>query len=157
MTQPNLNGCASVPARSRQQSGMTLVETVVALFIAVFLIAGILTSVMVASKSFMVAKARTNATNVLNQQIEDMRSMEFGVLKSTLATPGATNVVVKVGNMDFRIERVSSFPALVGATPPAQNLEYIECVITVYWSISGRSYSSIARTSFSKYGFAAQS
>lgn len=101
MTLTTLPTRASVP-RTRHDAGMTLVETVIALFIAVFLISAILTSVVFAGREFVAARAYTNATNVLTAEMERMRgfasdSANWGEIKDGVSG-------VQVGTHSYRVE-----------------------------------------------------
>lgn len=146
---------------------MTLVETVIALFIAVLLIAGILTSVMVSSRQFTEAKAYTNAANIINQQVENLRSLQFAQLRTELNVPAngstaqtpAPPLILHVGSQEFAVTRVSALvrnaiPPGGGAATPNSHL--VETSITVSWTILGKPYRTTVRTSFSEYGYAAK-
>ena len=144
---------------------MTLVEVMFALFIAVLLIAGILSSVIFASRQFTEAKALTDATNIVNQQIEDLRSLTFSDLKTALAVPPngssaaspATPLAVRVGNQPFSVSRSSRFATATAGGAPTVNTNLIETTVTVSWVVLGRPHRASTTTSFSQYGYAAKS
>ncbi|HLP06946.1 MAG TPA: hypothetical protein VK178_02185 [Opitutaceae bacterium] len=86
----------------RKDSGMTMVETVLSLFIAVFLISAILSSVVFAGREFVAARSYTNATNVLTSEMERMRgfasdSANWGDIKDGVSG-------VQVGTHSYRVE-----------------------------------------------------
>lgn len=156
MTQPQYPRRGRAP-RNRLRAGMTLVETVVALFIAVFLIASILSSVVFASRQFTEAKARTNATNIINQQMEVLRSLKFSDLNTELAKSTGTSanpIQMAVGNQGYRVWRSINFVANLPGN--LANNDLVRVVVTVQWEIMGRKYTDTAETYFSKNGFSAK-
>ncbi len=139
---------------------MTLIEVIMALFVAVFLIAGILTSVVFAARQFTEAKARTNATNIINQKIEELRSKKFGDLKTSLEVDGDGKVgdlsdlsLVKVENQSFSYELVSTYPDSA-LTPGTPNKNVVVTTVTVGWRVLGQVRRASAKTSFSIHGYA---
>ena len=156
------------PGSARSRRGMTLVETVVALFIAVFLIAAILTSVIVAARLFNEAKALTNATNIVNQEIESLRSLTYSGLVTDLAIPTngtsaqtpTTPKRLRVGNQEFTVSRSSCYATNIvpaGGGSPTVNNTLIETTVTVSWVIGGRTHRTSTTTAFSDNGYAAKS
>lgn len=147
-------------ARLRMRSGMTLVEVMIALFVAVFLIAAILTSVVFAARQFTEAKARTNASNIVNQKIEELRSKKFGDLKTALEVDGDGKVgdlsdlsLIKVENQNFSYELVSAYPDSA-VSPRTPNKNMVVTTITVGWRVLGQVRRASAKTSFSINGYA---
>ncbi|MBK8476090.1 MAG: hypothetical protein IPL39_07180 [Opitutaceae bacterium] len=147
---------------------MTLVETVIALFLAVFLIAAILSSVVFAADTFAQVKALTNATNIVNQQVEALRAMDFATIASTLAAPPNGSAAaspspaleIAVGSQRFTVTRSSKLvrnklPATGSTLLP--NPDLIETTITVAWRIKQHPRSVSTQTYFSAFGFAAKS
>ncbi len=171
MTQPNTSPAhGSVPFRPSppRRSGMTLVETVIALLIAVLLIASILTSVMITARQFAEAKAYTNATNIINQQVENLRALPFAQLRTELNVPTdgsraltpAAALRLHVGPQEFVVTRSSALVRNAlppGGGTPTPNTHLVETTITVAWTILGKPYQTSIRTSFSEFGYAAKS
>ncbi len=146
------------------RTGLTLVETVLAMFVATILIAGILSSLVFSIRQFTEARAYTNATNIINQQVESLRALKFADINSTLGgvpangspiTTPTTPLVLTVGKQQFRVTRSAKLVRNLAANAPNPNL--IEMSVTVTWEMAGQPRSTSSSTYFSAYGFAAQS
>ncbi len=150
------------PGSARRRRGMTLVETIIALFIAVVLIAAILASTVLAARLFTEAKAYTNATNIINQQVENLRTLGFTQLKAQLGVPTdgseavtpSPAITLSVGSQRFTVTRTARL--VKNKTGGAINTDLVEMTVNVSWSSVGRTHSTSSQTYFSAFGFAAQ-
>jgi len=115
-----------------------------------------------------VFKALTNATNIINEEVENLRSLTFSELKTELNVPTSGNSVLSpatpkilhVGQQEFSVSRSSCFvtnkiPA--GGGTATVNESLIGTTITVSWVIMQKSHHASSTTSFSAYGYAAKS
>lgn len=139
---------------------MTLVETVIALFLAVFLIAGVCASLVCAARQFAEARARTYATNIVNQEIESLRTLSFTELESNASDLSSITSSVTIGQITFtKVVSVGPQPftiawSIAPSVGTGTTTSLIEALITVSWSIgTHRGYIS-SSTLIAKAGLA---
>ena len=122
-----------------QRGGFTLVEVVVASFIMVLVLMVLLTSLVMGRFSASMAKHRSQAINLIQQKVEQLKSQGYVTLHAaSQASPVTTeNSLVLDGNVDSRNDLLCARQATLN-----DNCGYDDAVeITVEVSWSERNFS----------------
>lgn len=85
--------------------GFTLVETMVAMFIATIFAMSLLSTVVFAKVQMESARCRLNATVIATELVETMKSVTFDELKTNLGNSVYTNGTTQVANRSYEWSR----------------------------------------------------
>ena len=131
---------------------MTLLEVMLAAFFLVIVFGAALSTVVQVGRVVVAAKNRTRAVTVLNQKLEEMRSLTFANLSTSLGSSGfLSGTETDIGftgtsTAEFRWTRTVD----AAADDASENL--FKVVVTVSWIQGGQERSLRAYSYFSRDG-----
>lgn len=135
-------------------------ETVIALFMAVFLLAGVCSTLVLAARQFAEARARTYATNIVNQQFEALRTLSFTELEANASSLNSITTPISIGQISFA-QQVSVGPLpftlawqIAPSVGSGASTSVIKALLSVNWTIGNHHGVIISSTLIAKAGLA---
>ena len=132
---------------NHKNSGFTLVEVVVSMFLAVIIIASALTSVTTVFWKMETTRSRIVATTILTQKTEELKIPSFATLKTNLELSGTTSVN----------QRQYHWIRSVVALDPSEASNLILVRTNVFWTVRNHDYHAVSFSYISKYGVSTKS
>lgn len=136
---------------NHKNSGFTLVEVVVSMFLAVIIIASALTSVTTVLWQMETTRSRIVATTVLTQKTEEMKIPSFATLKTNLETPSYLSGTTSVNQRQYHWIRS------VVTLDPSEASNLILVRTNVFWTVRNHDYHAVSFSYISKYGVSTKS
>ncbi len=131
---------------------MTLLEVMMALSILVMIFGAALASLVNVAATVAAAKNRTRAVAVLNQRMEEMRSLTFANLSKNLAATGFTAGTETNADVTGTNARSFAWTRTVDTGAPDTSSDLLKVVVTVTWAQADRTRSISAYSYFAKNG-----
>lgn len=132
---------------NHKNSGFTLVEVVVSMFLAVVIIASALTSVTTVLWQMETSRSRIVATTILTQKTEELKIPSFATLKTNLELSGTTSVN----------QRQYHWIRSVVALDPSEASDLLLVRTNVVWTVRNHDYRAVSFSYISKYGVSTKS
>ena len=89
----------------RARAGLTLLEVVMAVFVLALLFTAALSSIIQVGRLVTTAKSRTRAVAIVNQKMEEMRSLTFANLKANLADASFTTGTIPMADESGKVSQ----------------------------------------------------
>lgn len=133
--------CSILKSGKKRESGFTLVEVMMAMFVISLLSAGVFASVYQIRHQAEVARCRSVATAIMNERLEEMRATTFDNLSTSLASSSYTEGSVTLDHYTYNWERI-----------PTSSTNAYSVQVVVSWKVREREYRISALSFISKYG-----
>ena len=136
--------------RSHSQSGMTLIEVMIASFVLLIVFVSVLSATDYAAKVANSSRAETAATVIINTKVEEMRAMAFADVEKYLAGSTSTPPRSASGNIVAGPCKGGTWRRTV--TKESGRSELLRAVVAVEWTELGRPRRLEVVTFLSKHG-----
>ncbi len=132
-----MNRCCTHPhfgTHRRAAAGMTLVEVMLAMFVLTVVFASVLTALGRANSLTHASVATYRATAVLNERMEEMRSLSFTQLQTRLAQSDFQSGSVGTTDDERNLSGVNSFAWTRTKVTAESTANLVKVVVHVTWT-----------------------